>query len=79
MTTELIYLAATLVLALVQILIPAAARDMEFGLAWGGGTVSYTHLDVYKRQVSRVKVRFWSAMRLSLRGCGLELCAGHSG
>ena len=41
-TTELIYLAATLVLALVQILIPAAARDMEFGLAWGGGTRDHT-------------------------------------
>ncbi|RSB42536.1 MULTISPECIES: MAPEG family protein [Brevundimonas] len=37
MTTELTYLAATLVLALVQILLPAFARTREFGLSWNAG------------------------------------------
>ena len=36
-TTELTYLAATLVLALVQILLPAFARTREFGLSWNAG------------------------------------------
>lgn len=37
MTTELIYLVATLVLALVQILLPAGARTLEFGVGWNAG------------------------------------------
>jgi len=36
-TTELIYLVATLVLALVQILLPAGARTLEFGVGWNAG------------------------------------------
>ena len=42
MTTELTYLAATLVLALVQIMLPAAVRDLKFGLKWGFGTRDHT-------------------------------------
>ncbi|MGN7097278.1 MAPEG family protein [Brevundimonas diminuta] len=42
MTTELTYLAATLVLALIQIMLPAAARDLKFGLKWGFGTRDHT-------------------------------------
>ena len=37
MTTELFYLALTLVLALVQIFLPAAGRTARFGLAWNAG------------------------------------------
>lgn len=37
MTTELTYLAATLVLALVQVFLPAGARTMEFGSKWNAG------------------------------------------
>lgn len=37
MTFELTILAWTLVLALVQILLPAAARTREFGLKWNAG------------------------------------------
>lgn len=37
MTTELTYLAAMLVLALVQIFLPAGARTMEFGSRWNAG------------------------------------------
>lgn len=37
MTTELTYLAATLVLALVQVFLPAFARTREFGLSWNAG------------------------------------------
>lgn len=37
MTTELTYLSATLVLALVQIFLPAGARTQEFGSAWNAG------------------------------------------
>jgi uncharacterized MAPEG superfamily protein len=37
MTIELIYLAATLALALAQILLPAFARTREFGLSWNAG------------------------------------------
>ena len=37
MTIELTYLAATLVLALVQIFLPAFARTREFGLSWNAG------------------------------------------
>lgn len=37
MTSELSYLAATLVLALAQILLPAFARTREFGLDWNAG------------------------------------------
>lgn len=37
MTTELTYLAVTLALALVQILLPAFARTREFGLSWNAG------------------------------------------
>jgi uncharacterized MAPEG superfamily protein len=36
-TTELTYLAATLALALIQILLPAFARTREFGLSWNAG------------------------------------------
>jgi len=41
-TTELTYLAATLVLALVQILLPAGARTMEFGIGWNAGARDQT-------------------------------------
>lgn len=37
MTTELTYLALTLILALVQIFLPAAARTAEFGSKWNAG------------------------------------------
>jgi len=37
MTTELTYLALTLVLALVQVFLPAGARTVEFGLTWNAG------------------------------------------
>ena len=37
MTTELTYLALTLVLALVQIFLPAGARTVEFGSKWNAG------------------------------------------
>jgi len=37
MTTELTYLWATLILALVQIFLPAAARTKEFGSKWNAG------------------------------------------
>jgi uncharacterized MAPEG superfamily protein len=36
-TTELTYLWATLILALVQIFLPAAARTNEFGTKWNAG------------------------------------------
>jgi len=36
-TTELTYLAAVLVLALVQIFLPAGARTLEFGSRWNAG------------------------------------------
>ena len=42
MTTELIYLVATLVLALVQIFLPAGARTMEFGSKWNAGARDQT-------------------------------------
>ena len=42
MTTELTYLAATLVLALVQIFLPAGARTMEFGSKWNAGARDQT-------------------------------------
>jgi uncharacterized MAPEG superfamily protein len=41
-TTELTYLAATLVLALVQIFLPAGARTMEFGSKWNAGARDQT-------------------------------------
>jgi len=37
MTTELTYLALTLVLALVQVFLPAGARTVEFGSKWNAG------------------------------------------
>lgn len=37
MTTELTYLALTLILALVQIFLPAGARTAEFGSKWNAG------------------------------------------
>lgn len=37
MTTELTYLSLTLILALVQIFLPAGARTAEFGLKWNAG------------------------------------------
>ena len=42
MTTELTYLAAVLALALVQILLPAGARTLEFGLSWNAGARDHT-------------------------------------
>lgn len=42
MTAELTYLAATLVLALVQIFLPAGARTMEFGSKWNAGARDQT-------------------------------------
>ncbi|MGV9010549.1 MAPEG family protein [Brevundimonas sp.] len=38
MTTELIYLAATLILAVVQIFLPAAGRTTQYGAKWNAGT-----------------------------------------
>lgn len=37
MTTELTYLAVTLILALVQVFLPAGARTVEFGPKWNAG------------------------------------------
>ena len=37
MTTELTYMALTLILALVQIFLPAGARTAEFGSKWNAG------------------------------------------
>ena len=37
MTTELTYLALTLILALVQVFLPAGARTAEFGSKWNAG------------------------------------------
>lgn len=42
MTTELTYLAAALVLALVQIFLPAGARTLEFGSKWNAGARDQT-------------------------------------
>ena len=42
MTTELTYLVATLALALVQILLPAGARTLEFGIGWNAGARDQT-------------------------------------
>ena len=42
MTTELTYLVATLILALVQVLLPAAARTMAFGIGWNAGARDQT-------------------------------------
>ena len=42
MTTELTYLVATLVLALVQVLLPAGARTLAFGVAWNAGARDQT-------------------------------------
>jgi len=41
-TTELTYLVATLALALVQILLPAGARTLEFGIGWNAGARDQT-------------------------------------
>jgi len=43
-TTELTYLVATLALALVQILLPAGARTLEFGIGWNAGARDQTPL-----------------------------------
>lgn len=37
MTTELIYLSATLILAVVQIFLPAAGRTSQYGPKWNAG------------------------------------------
>lgn len=37
MTTELIYLSATLILAIVQIFLPAAGRTSQYGAKWNAG------------------------------------------
>lgn len=42
MTIELTYLVAVMILALVQVLLPAAVKDLEFGLAWGAGSRDQT-------------------------------------
>ena len=42
MTTELTYLVATLVLALMQVLLPAAGRTLEFGIGWNAGARDQT-------------------------------------
>lgn len=42
MTTELTYLALTLILALVQIFLPAGARTAEFGSKWNAGARDQT-------------------------------------
>jgi len=53
-TTELTYLAATLVLALVQILLPAFARTREFGLSWNAGARDTTP-EVHSPVVGRLE------------------------
>ena len=42
MTTELTYLALTLILALVQVFLPAGARTAEFGSKWNAGARDQT-------------------------------------
>ncbi|MFN7128848.1 MAG: MAPEG family protein [Brevundimonas sp.] len=46
MTTELTYLALTLVLALLQIFLPAGARTAEFGSKWNAGPRDQTPTSV---------------------------------
>jgi uncharacterized MAPEG superfamily protein len=41
-TTELTYLVATLVLAVVQVILPAAGRTLEFGIRWNAGARDQT-------------------------------------
>jgi uncharacterized MAPEG superfamily protein len=41
-TTELTYLVATLILALVQVILPAAGRTLEFGIRWNAGARDQT-------------------------------------
>ena len=44
MTTELTYLSLTLILALVQVFLPAGARTAEFGLRWNAGARDQTRV-----------------------------------
>jgi len=65
-TTELTYLVATLVLALVQVLLPAAGRTLEFGIGWNAGARDQTppsHNPVVGR-LERAKTNLYETLPL---------------
>ena len=58
MTTELTYLSLTLILALVQVFLPAGARTVEFGSKWNAGardTTPQPEAESAKRTVGRIQ------------------------
>ena len=81
MTTELTYLAATLVLALIQILLPAFARTREFGLSWNAGardTTPEAHSSVVGR-LERAQANLFETLPLFIGAVLIAQVADRTG
>jgi len=65
-TIELIYLAATLILALAQVLLPAGIRELEFGLVWGAGSRDHTPVskNLILGRLERAKTNLYETLPL---------------
>ncbi len=81
MTTELTYLALTLILALVQVFLPAGARTVEFGSKWNAGARDET--PVAKKpltgRLERAQANLFETLPLFIGAVLIAYVAGQNG
>ena len=78
MTTELTYLALTLILALVQVFLPAGARTVEFGSKWNAGArdVTPTSIRPLTGRLERAQANLFETLPLFLGAVLIAHVAG---
>ena len=81
MTTELTYLALTLILALVQIFLPAGARTAEFGSKWNAGARDQTPTSVrpLTGRLERAQANLYETLPLFIGAVIMAHVAGKDG
>jgi uncharacterized MAPEG superfamily protein len=81
MTTDLTYLALTLVLALVQIFLPAGARTAEFGSKWNAGARDQTPTSVrpLTGRLERAQANLYETLPLFIGAVLIAHVTGASG
>ncbi len=81
MTTELTYLALTLVLALVQVFLPAGARTAEFGSKWNAGPRDETRVATrpLTGRLERAQANLYETLPLFIGAVLIAHVAGRDG
>ena len=81
MTTELTYLALTLILALVQVFLPAGARTVEFGSKWNAGArdVTPTSIRPLTGRLERAQANLFETLPLFIGAVLIAHVAGRDG